>query len=169
MSQARAPCGDTWRWAALPVRWVRPARTWRWGWLAIGAKPNPRTTWGYQVLGLPCLCAGSDPYAWLETLARPKAHGSDVRTQYYWVLQHDSVLLGSVLGPKANGSCVRTRTHTHPPWVQPQTQTQPSWVRPRTPPTWSEHRPNLIGFRRVPNPLGSGHGPKPLRSTPGRT
>jgi len=39
------------------------ADTWCWGWQALGAKPNPRVMWGHLALGLPCLCAGSDPRA----------------------------------------------------------------------------------------------------------
>jgi len=58
------------------------ADTWCWGWQALGAKPNPRVMWGHLALGLPCLCAGSDPRAWLQTLVRPKAHGSSVKTQF---------------------------------------------------------------------------------------
>ena len=106
------------------------ANTWRYGWQALGAEPDPRATWGHLTLGLPCLCAGS-----AQTLARPKVHGSSVRTQFSWVpvkiqgswvlhqdqfswvLCPDPVLLDHATGPvlcgpasgsKADGFCIKT-------------------------------------------------------------
>ena len=125
------------------------APTWHWGWLALGTEPNPRATWGHQVMGLPCLCARSSPITWLQTLrgpgligpaSKPSSLGSYVRTQYSWLLQQNSVLLGPASGPKAKGSCVRN----HFSWVLCK------YPYPDSTTLSTTTDPNY-------NPLGSGH------------
>jgi len=56
-----------------------------------GPRPHMRTpnAWEHLTLELPCMCAGSDPHSHVAlglACPMPKANGSRVRTQGYWVL-----------------------------------------------------------------------------------
>jgi hypothetical protein len=185
-------------WATLSVQWVKLARTCGAEvglHLALSQTRTPRgdtRRWVYPacVLGL-TRTHGCRPWHDLRLMGpalRLNSLGSYVWTRYSWVLQQDSMLLGSASRPKANGSCVRTRTQ--PPWVWPRTQTltllgptkDPThFVRTHLVPTPLDPDTDLTSLSSDadPTPLGSGydrpsplrseHGPKPLRSAPGRT
>jgi hypothetical protein len=98
----------------------------------LGCEQNPRPPWRHVMLGLPCLCAGQ------------------TRTRGAW-----TGLPWTLTRPCS--TWVWTRLNPQPPCIRPQTH-------PPTP-LGSTNNPNSLRSGREPksspNPLGSGHRPKP--------